>query len=409
MKVAFFAPLSPMRGGVVDYSEELLPHLAQDWEIDVYTQDGLEPTHSAMRAHREHIYGYSSFLAHDRRQPYDRVIYQLGCHGDHLPDYECLMQRPGWIVLHELNLSGIIGAQTFARGDSTGYLKAVLLNEGLREASAVAWRFVRTRQFPDYLAYDFNRLALIHSQGVIVHNRFMRQAITERLRRWHVTLPVCQVPMGVQPTREMDTAEVHCARRELGLEDDAFVVGSFGVVHESKGLHMALGAFRQLLARVPNAAYLIVGPCDGGVVSELVCQLGLEGRVKLTGYVPGVDFYRYIAASDLCVNLRLPKTGGTSVTLLRLMSVGRPTIVSNQAQFVEIPDDVCLKAQVGPEAEQSVLDHMLDMAAHAEKARQIGERARGYIATEHSLERAAQAYREAVGEGLRTPENAHIR
>jgi glycosyltransferase involved in cell wall biosynthesis len=135
-------------------------------------------------------------------------------------------------------------------------------------------------------------------------------------------------------------------------------------------------------------------------VVETIQTMGLGDRVKLTGYVSMEDFYRYIAVTDLCVNLRLPRTGGTSATLLRLLSVGRPVIISNQAQYADIPDDVCLKAEVGDCAEDSVLAHMLDVAAHPDKARRIGERGRHYILQVHSLEKSARAYWEVIQDSL---------
>ena len=83
------------------------------------------------------------------------------------------------------------------------------------------------------------------------------------------------------------------------------------------------------------------------------------------------------------------------------MSVGQPVVVSNQAQFAEMPDDVCLKAEVGDSAEDSLLAHMLDMAAHPERARQIGERARRYVTQVHTLEKSAQAYWDAIQDSLK--------
>lgn len=400
MRIAFFAPLSPMRGGVVDYSEELLPCLAHYCEIDVYTHDGLVPSNRAL-VERFRIYGHEEFLERDRQTPYDQVIYQLGCHSDHVPDYEHLLKRPGLSVLHELNLGGIIGAQTFGRNRPGDYVQAVLRNEGIKAAVSVMWQFARTRRFPDYLAYDLNRLALTCSQGIIVHNRFMRRKVIERLDRWRSRRPVYQVPMGIRPWPGADIADVRRARQKLGLGEDAFVIGSFGVVHESKGVLTVLNAFKRLLTRLPQAVYLFVGPIETPSVIETVRVMDLGDRVRLTDYVPVDDFYCYIAATDLCVNLRLPRTGGTSATLLRLMSVGQPVVISNQAQFAEMPDDVCLKAEVGDSAENSLLAHMLDIAAHPERARQIGERARRYVTQVHTLEKSAQAYWDAIQDSLK--------
>jgi len=407
MRVAFFAPLAPLRGGVVDYSEELLPHLAQHCSIDIYTRDGLTPANASL-ARQFRVFGHRAFPEHDRRTPYDQVIYQLGCSADHVPDYENLLRRPGLSVLHELNLSGIIGAQTFGRGRPFEYVKAVWANEGIGAAAEVVWRFARTRQFPDYLRYDFNRLALKHSVGLIVHNRYMQQKIEERLRRLGIRRSVHLVRMGVPPAPEIGEADTRRARRELNLADDAFVIGSFGIVHESKGIDLALSAFKRLLSHVPQATYLLVGEMASSLLAQAIEGLSLGDCVRMTGHVALPDFYRYAAATNVCINLRVPRTGGTSASRLRLMSVGRPVIVSNQAQFAEIPDDACLKAEAGNGAEDSVLAHLLDMAAHPDKARQIGERARHFVERSHSLGQAAQGYWGALRASIRVPAGAYL-
>jgi glycosyltransferase involved in cell wall biosynthesis len=303
-------------------------------------------------------------------------------------------------LLHELNLAGIIGAQTFGRGRPLSYLKAVLDNEGIGATLSVMRRFAQTRRFPGYLTYDFNRIALRQSQGLIVHNEFMHKKLVERLDRWQMSRPIYRVPMGIPPAPLFSDDEARRARHDLCLDDGAFVVGSFGVVHESKGIEIALYVFKRLLQRLPNAVYLLVGKLESATLPQTIELMGLKEHVRLTGYVEIDNFYRYAAACDVGINLRIPQTGGTSASLLRLLSVGRPVIISNHAQFTETPDDICLKAGVGDDAEDSVLAHLLEVHAHPERARQIGERARRYIVERHSLEQAGQAWWDAIRDSV---------
>lgn len=400
MRVAFFAPLSPMRGGVVDYSEDLLPHLAAYCDIDVYTRDGLAPDNKVL-VRNFRIYGHAQFPDRDKKEPYDQVLYQLGCSGDHVPDYENLLKRPGLCVLHELNLSGIIGAQTFGRGRPRDYVRAVLENEGLSQAAWVVWNFARTRTFPDYLKYEFSRVALKHSHGLIVHNEFMHRRIADTLSKHHLRRPVYQIHMGIPPAAEVGAADRRAARDELGADHGTFVIGSFGVVHESKGVLTALRAFKQLLGRIPNSLYVFVGRLESASLPTVIKDMGLTDRVRMTGYVSTPDYYRYAAAIDVGINLRVPQTGGTSAALLRLLSAGRPTIISDHAQFAELPDAVCLKAKTGEAAEESVLTHLIEMANQPERATRIGENARRFIAQAHSLDQSARGYRDAIQDSIR--------
>src|SRR6185503_20500993 len=127
---------------------------------------------------------------------------------------------------------------------------------------------------------------------------------------------------------------------------------SFGFVTQSKRIPAALAAFKRLLGQVPNAMFLVVGEdhrkCS---VAPLIEELGLRERARLTGYVSEDDFFRYLKAVDVVVNLRYPTAGETSGTLIRSLGAGKPVIVSDFGQFGELPDEVCLKVTPGPEEE----------------------------------------------------------
>jgi glycosyltransferase involved in cell wall biosynthesis len=384
-----------MRGGVTDYSEELLPYLAAHAQVEVFTHDDLQPDNAALtRAFA--IYPHREFLERDWRKPYDQVIYQIGNSPDHVPDYECLLQRPGMTVWHELNLGGIIGAQTFGRGRKWDYFRALYANEGVSAATSALARFALTRQFPDPFDYDFSRLAAQHSTALIVHNFYMRDVLQQQLRSWGLARPVQRVPHGIPVHPEASLDETQRIRASLNIDSHAFVVGAFGIIHASKGIGVALRAFARLLADQPQAVFLMVGEMQDPAVPALLDELGLRDRVRVTGYVPMSEFNAYIAACEVCVNLRVPRTGGTSGALLRLMSAGRPVIVSNQAQFAELPDAVCFKAEVGPGAEDSVLRWLQQAVARPEHTRQTGRAAREFIMAEHTMEIAARAYANAI-------------
>ncbi|HEV8630792.1 MAG TPA: hypothetical protein VGV61_10780, partial [Thermoanaerobaculia bacterium] len=128
----------------------------------------------------------------------------------------------------------------------------------------------------------------------------------------------------------------------------------------------------------------------------LVERLDLAGRVHLLGYVDFAGLEEAIAATDLCLNLRYPTAGETSASLLRILAVGRPAVVSDYAQFRDLPDEAVLKVPllVGEEgdADAAAMAARLAelLAAPAELARR-GAAARDYVAREHDPGRAAAA------------------
>ena len=54
-----------------------------------------------------------------------------------------------------------------------------------------------------------------------------------------------------------------------------------------------------------------------------------------------------ISATDLCLNLRYPTAGETSASLLRILAVGRPVVVSDYADFGDLPADLAVHIPPG--------------------------------------------------------------
>ena len=103
--------------------------------------------------------------------------------------------------------------------------------------------------------------------------------------------------------------------------------------------------------------------------------------------------WKLMAACDVLVNLRYPTMGETSGSVIRALSLGRPLIVSDVGWFSELPDDVVLKVPVD-EYEVATLEAALTLAV--ERAQQLGDAARAYVAAEHSLPAVAEAYAAAL-------------
>ena len=76
MRIAYFSPLSPIKSGVSHYSEELLPLLQEEFDIDLIIDD-YQPTNKEITSRFETI----NYLRYDwllKERGYDMNIYQLG-------------------------------------------------------------------------------------------------------------------------------------------------------------------------------------------------------------------------------------------------------------------------------------------------------------------------------------------
>src|SRR4051812_32736523 len=96
-RIAFFSPLSPVRSGIADYSDELLPDLSRLANVEAIVADD-HPVHQTATP------APVKRLAHYAAKPdrYDLNVYQIGNnvhhHGYMLP---VLRRVPGILVLHD--------------------------------------------------------------------------------------------------------------------------------------------------------------------------------------------------------------------------------------------------------------------------------------------------------------------
>src|SRR5207302_9477075 len=120
-------------------------------------------------------------------------------------------------------------------------------------------------------------------------------------------LPLSIVPIRV-PLPPFIPKDV--ARAQLGLDPDLVLVTSVGHLNPYKRVSATLRAFKALLMDVPRSLYLLVGSRSPNYdPTRQIEMLGLSDKVKITGYASPQDFSYYLAASDVCLNLRHPTAG----------------------------------------------------------------------------------------------------
>ncbi|MGC8875165.1 MAG: glycosyltransferase family 4 protein, partial [Chloroflexia bacterium] len=190
----------------------------------------------------------------------------------------------------------------------------------------------------------------------------------------------------------------------LGYRPDHWLLVSPGIVTPSRRVETLLRVFSSLLPDLPQARCAIVGPDHPALgIADQVHRTHLDGLVRITGFVDVPTFQSYLLAADVVVNLRYPLAGETSGGLIRALGMGKPVIVSNIGQYAEFPDDVCLKVDIGRAEEAMVFAFLHALARDPAFARRIGEQARRYIETYHTIEGSARAYLDFCREVLSTP------
>ncbi|HEY1016001.1 MAG TPA: glycosyltransferase family 4 protein, partial [Herpetosiphonaceae bacterium] len=384
-RIAYCSPVNPVGSGISDYSEELLPFLAQYVDITLVVDDPVKPANPELARHFP-IERVSRLVKAHRRQPFDAIIYHMGNSEAHSGFWAALQQLPGIVVLHDYVLHHLmIWHAANALKDLRVYREAMRRRYG--EAGArIAAQMERGQLSDAVFEFPLAEDVLERATGLIAHSGYVR----DRAAAIRPDLPAAVVPMGVPLPPPPDR---RAARAAIGLPEAAPIWASFGHVNPYKRIEQALRAFRAFLAEQPDARYVLVGSVSPNYnLAGLIGRLGLGEAVAVTGHVSAEDFMRYVAAADLCFNGRYPSAGETSASLLRLLGAGRAVLVSDVATFGELPGAVAAHVPVDRDEEALILAYARRLLGEPALREALEANARAYVAREHTLAGAAAGY-----------------
>jgi glycosyltransferase involved in cell wall biosynthesis len=384
-RIAYCSPVNPVASGISDYTEELLPYLGQYVDITLFVERGVVPSNEHLREHVE-VRTLDELPARHRRQPFDAIVYHMGNSPAHGTILDLADRIPGVVVLHEWVLHHLkIWHAAERRRDINLYLAEMRRRYGA-DGERVARKMSRGQLQDAAFNYPLVEDVIERARGLIGHSRF----VVDQARGVKPDLAAAVVPMGVPLPPLIDRDE---ARQQLGLPTTAPIWASFGHINPYKRMENALRAFKRFRIEHSDARYILVGSISPNYdLQNLIRRLDLDDAVLVTGYVSRSPFERYVAAADLCLNLRYPTAGETSASLLRLLGAGKPTLVSAVGAFAELPDDVCARVDVDASEGDLILAYARLLHDHPVIAAQLGSNARSFVARDHTLEGAARGY-----------------
>jgi glycosyltransferase involved in cell wall biosynthesis len=389
LDLAYISPLNPVPSGLSDYSETLIPALAEWADLVLYSDCGtpanpeiarrftVRPVPQLARHHTEH----------------DLRLYQIGNSAQHGNAFAALRWLPGIVVLHEPFLHGGLLFTS-----SVLYRRQVYYDLG-RPDRAAAERYESLTHSDDrvpLLALPLIGRIVDSSLGIIVHSQAARQVIlTYEQNRPGPPRSLAETAIIPQIMPMLNPLDQRECRAELNLPQDVPVFGVAGTVHTSKQPHLVLRAFAQVARQIPQARLVFAGelPLDYGLAA-LIQELGLAASVVFLGRVEPLErLHRAMAACDVLINLRWPTIGETSATALRAMALGRPLIVNKIGWYAELPEAACSKIETTASAD-GLSAMMLSLSASPEARQRMGEHGRDYIRTECAPSVVARRYAE---------------
>lgn len=393
--IAFFSPLKPVRSGIADYSEKLLPLLQKSYDIDLFGHD-IPPSSPEIRD-RFRWFPRRDFELERRRNDYKINLYQIGNHHCHQFIYPVMARYPGVVFLHDANVHHARAYSHLGHRNLIDYLDELEWchgDDGRRAGPALAHGY--------HSPFLYDRFPMLRTvcegaHSVIVHNQFAADRVREHLPAERVF----QVPL---PYSKVDTPTYSEARQQLGISGSDPVIASFGFITPEKGIDSILAAFAMFKLEFPGSRLVLAGSVlDEEFNRSLQDAVSRIPGVTVTGYLEEDDFNKWLSACDICVALRYPTQGESSDAVIRMMGAGKPLIVPAYRQFMEFPDETCVHVPVWPNEPLAVLEALRELSRARTLAAAIGNKASEHIDREHSVEKWIDAVVNAIEQSLRLP------
>ncbi len=216
------------------------------------------------------------------------------------------------------------------------------------------------------------------------------------------------LPHGVDLETFKPTVDARQTRRELGLSESDRVVVVVSRLVPGKGHDDLLRAAPQVLQRVPNARFVIVGDCPpgqtGGITDDLKRlsrELSLNGAVVFTGWRDDIP-----AMMQMADVVALPShSEGLGRVLLEAMAFGKPTVGTRVGGIPSVIVEGETGLLVPPKEPPALAEALTLLLASPDRARQMGEAGYRRVETEFSMPAVMRRLEAVYGELLERDES----
>jgi glycosyltransferase involved in cell wall biosynthesis len=384
MKLNWFSPLPPARTGIALYTMGLLPALARRAEIVLWTdQTGWDPM----------LENYATVrYYHPERMPWaelnhsDMSIYHIGnnplAHGS---IWQVSRSHQGIVVLHDLGLQHLFAGLFWGHWhDRDGYLAHMEKYYGW-EGHLAAENFWNGKLSIMYMSehYPLTALAVQGALGVLVHTQ---EGLV--VQSQENACPMAYMPLPYAPSPRSHSNRPKFRGGQTGRP--LYHIITFGYLNVNRRLDSLL----QALSTLPEGDLFrldIYGQVwDSAYLHNQIQTLGLQGVVKLHGFVRAEELDSALAAAHLAVNLRNPTMGESSFSQLQIWDHALPTLVSQVAWYAKLPENAVAFVR----SEHEVLDiqkHLTAFIADPDHFSEMGDHGRRFLEEHHRPEMYAEA------------------
>ncbi len=356
----------PGPGGIGQHAFQLARHLTRlGWELRV-----LAPQPYVPDADRE---------AFNRQQPFAVAT---------LPDREA---GAAWLPSRLRMIHGAIRAHRPLLLIATGY-RALLTAAAFSAAYRLPW--VAVGHGTEFLGRSpanrrLTRRALESAAAVIAVSDYTAGLIRAAARPRRLVV----VPNAADGDRFRPGLDTSALRRRWGVGGP--VILTVGRVSERKAQDVVIRALPRILARHPDATYVMAGlPTLQPTYEALAHELGVAGRVRFAGLVADDDLPAAYNLADVFVLVSRRTAGGDvegyGIVVQEAALCGAPAVVSRDCGLTEAIREGETGLSVPPDDPEATAEAILALLDDDDRRRAMGRRAREWATTATWSERISQ-------------------
>ena len=201
------------------------------------------------------------------------------------------------------------------------------------------------------------RATYLRADESVVLTSAFRQVLVERyrVRPWHINV----VPPGVDLDR-FSPGSMQRARRDLGLNPDAFVAVAVRRLVPRMGLDVLVEAWSEAVDRLPRGSTLLIagdGPLRASLATD-VARRGLEASVRLLGRVEESRLVELYRAADVAVVPSIEHEG-FGLVVIEAAACGASSIVTSVGGLPETIGELDPSLVIPPNDVEALCDRLL--------------------------------------------------
>jgi glycosyltransferase involved in cell wall biosynthesis len=251
----------------------------------------------------------------------------------------------------------------------------------------------------DYMVSDSLRDRAVRSVERLTDNLVTcHVGVSESMRRAairHLGIApdkIVAIPNGVDLTLYNHNRENRAiVRQELGLAPDAVVVGSVGILNQTKNFKQMVRIAKSVVVRHPEVQFVIIGEGDQRPELEaMVAELGLRRSVILPGFRR--DIPRVLMALDIFA--LTSRSEGFGLAVVEAMASGLPCVVFDVGALGELVADGQTGLLVKAGDVESFGQGLIRLITNPELRSDMGQAALARTQALFSIELMVQRYNE---------------